>query len=119
MPGGNGILEGKIGNMEYVAPGTIDVNSVRSALFDKRVDLAWTGVVDDTNGSGFLMYYVVRNGTYIGSVRGAFFSRRNARDKLRASNINKYRGFFMKRTHHCGDLDVRLVVHAPLADCEQ
>ncbi|MBL8237301.1 MAG: hypothetical protein JNM66_07780 [Bryobacterales bacterium] len=31
-------------------------------------------MVDDVNGSGFLMYYILRNGQYMGSVRGAFFS---------------------------------------------
>ena len=62
MPAGNGILEGKVGNLEYVAPVNIIPTSLRTALFDNRVDLAWTGVVDDAAGSGMLMYYVVRDG---------------------------------------------------------
>ncbi|MBL8237300.1 MAG: hypothetical protein JNM66_07775 [Bryobacterales bacterium] len=43
MPAGNGILEGKVGNLEYVPPGNIVPTSLRSAVFDKRVDLAWRG----------------------------------------------------------------------------
>ncbi len=74
LPSGSGISEGRLGNLEYVAPGTISSTSLRTALFDTRVDLAWTGVVDDANGSGLLLYQVHRNGAYMGNVRGAYFT---------------------------------------------
>ncbi len=74
MPAGNGIRVGELGKLEYAAPGSIVPTSLRTALFDTRVDLAWTGVVDDVNGSGLLMYHVHRNGSFLGNVRGAYFS---------------------------------------------
>ncbi len=75
LPSGNGISEGRLAGAEYVAPGTIVSSSVRTALFDTRVDLAWVGVVDDaTSGSGLLMYNVQRNGAWMGNVRGGYFS---------------------------------------------
>jgi hypothetical protein len=76
----NGIVVGELGHLEYVAPGTIDPSSFRTAAFDNRIDLAWTGVVDNTGGSGLVLYQVHRlpgppsGGSYMGNARGAYFS---------------------------------------------
>ena len=64
LPGGNGILQGEIGPADRVAPGAFDPRNVRSAVFDNRVDLAWTGVVDDANGSGIALYQIYRDGIW-------------------------------------------------------
>ncbi|MBI2685178.1 MAG: RHS repeat-associated core domain-containing protein [Acidobacteria bacterium] len=79
LPSGNGLSEVRLANAEYTPPGAVSSASIRTALFDTRVDLAWQGVVDDANGSGLLLYQVHRtisggSPMYMGNVRGAYFS---------------------------------------------
>lgn len=69
LPGGNGILKGEIGPADRVAPTTFNPQNVRSAVFSDRIDLAWTGVADDANGSGIALYQVHRNGSYYANIR--------------------------------------------------
>ena len=69
LPGGNGILIGEIGPADRVAPAAFLSQNVRSAVFDNRVDLAWTGVADDANGSGIALYQIYRNGNWYSNFR--------------------------------------------------
>jgi RHS repeat-associated protein len=52
----------ELGAADRTAPSSVVSSSVRSAIFDTRVDLAWQGAADDTNGSGIAYYQVNRGG---------------------------------------------------------
>ncbi|MFN0104740.1 MAG: hypothetical protein ACKV2U_21960 [Bryobacteraceae bacterium] len=71
LPAGNGISVAQIGPADRVAPNAFMSQNVRSAVFDNRVDLAWTGVVDDANGSGIALYQIYRNGAFYSNFRTA------------------------------------------------
>ena len=57
----------ELGPADRTAPSSVVSSSVRSAIFDTRVDLAWQGAADDTNGSGIAYYQVNRGGPVLSS----------------------------------------------------
>ena len=69
LPAGNGISKAEIGPADRVAPTAFLSTNVRSTAFDNRVDLSWTGVVDDANGSGIALYQIYRNGAFYSNFR--------------------------------------------------
>jgi RHS repeat-associated protein len=64
-PAGNAISSVALGPADRVAPASPQAQSFASAAFPNRVDLAWQGVTDDTNGIGLFCYSIVRNGVWL------------------------------------------------------
>jgi hypothetical protein len=64
-PSGNALTRVQLGPADRVAPGQIDVRSIRTSVSSQKVDMKWQGVVDDPNGAGILFYIVYRNGSYL------------------------------------------------------
>jgi hypothetical protein len=73
-PAGNGISAVDIGHRDSVPPNAVNAQLIGTSSFSNRVDLQWTGVVDDTYGSGFRQYYIYRDGSWLAGLLNPTFS---------------------------------------------
>ncbi len=69
MPAGNSIAQVDLGRLDMTGPNAIVSSSVSSSIFPDRADLAWQGVVDDTNGVGLFGYLCYLNNNFVGMRR--------------------------------------------------
>ena len=65
MPAAGGITSVSLGHHDVLPPGGVVATSVVSSVFPTSVSLRWTGVLDDTNGTGLFVYVIARNGVFI------------------------------------------------------
>src|SRR5579885_1725773 len=63
-PAGNSISNVSLGPLDRLAPASVNLQSLATAVYPNEVDMQWQGVSDDTNGTGISGYVVYRNGAY-------------------------------------------------------
>jgi hypothetical protein len=64
-PSGNSVSSVEIGSLDRIDPNPFNTQTIETSSFPTRVDMDWAGVTDNPNGSGFLLYQVLRNGSLV------------------------------------------------------